>query len=389
VPTALLATADMGGNIPPELAIAGELQRRGWRVVVHGEDRLRERVEAAGLPFALAEGYPYDPVRPTSTARALRTMTRFLADRSRGRSAVAVAEREAADVVLVDALLLGVLAQVQEAGLRSVVVVHTSWDYFARTYGPGPVAALMRLRGVSAMRAFAGADRVLVASDERFGSEKALPANTVRTGAVLQEVPAEPRREDPPLVLVSLSTVFFPGMTEALQRVLDALAPLPVRVEVTAGRAVRVDDLRVPANATLHGFVDHAELLPRADLVIGHGGHATTVRALAHGVPLLVLPMHPMLDQPMIGRAVAEAGAGLRLPKSAKPETIRAAVRRLLAEPAFRSAAESVGAHLRSTDGAAAAADVVAELAGRTDAAGQSRPVRLQASSEDSSPASS
>lgn len=376
MPTALIVTADLGGNVPPLLGVATELLRRGWTVIVHGDERLRHRVTGAGLRFSLAEGQAYDPLQPRSTPRALRDFSRFATDRSRGRSAVAIAERESADVVAVDALLMGAAAQIEEEGLPTVVLAHSCWDYFAGPFRSGPIAAALRLRGVSPTRVFNRADRIVVLSDARLGGSKPLAGNARLTGPVLQEVPERGDREDPALVLVSLSTIWYPGMTEALQRVLDALAPMRVRVEVTTGRTIRPDDLRVPADATVQEFADHGRILPAASLVVGHGGHATTVRALAHGVPVLVLPMHPLLDQPMIGKAVAATGAGLSLRKSARPEVIRAAARRLLEEPGFRASAEAIAADLRLGDGARAAADVLAEVAT------QSRPVRLQASSD-------
>jgi UDP:flavonoid glycosyltransferase YjiC (YdhE family) len=61
----------------------------------------------------------------------------------------------------------------------------------------------------------------------------------------------------------------------------------------------------------VHHYLPHEEIMPKASLVIGHGGHSTTMRALAHDLPLLILPVHPMLDQPMIGKAVADVRAGL------------------------------------------------------------------------------
>jgi UDP:flavonoid glycosyltransferase YjiC (YdhE family) len=97
--------------------------------------------------------------------------------------------------------------------------------------------------------------------------------------------------------------------------------------------------------------------MPSASLVVGHGGHSTTMRALAHGVPLLILPMHCILDQGMIGKAVAAAGAGRVLPKTASAEEIRSAVRSLLKDPSYRRAAGATGARLRSPNGALAAAD--------------------------------
>jgi UDP:flavonoid glycosyltransferase YjiC (YdhE family) len=113
------------------------------------------------------------------------------------------------------------------------------------------------------------------------------------------------------------------------------------------------DRLRAP--------LPHDEIMPSASLVIGHSGHSTTMRALAHGVPLLILPMHRVLDQTMIGKEVAAAGAGMVLQKTASTAEIRGAVRKLLEDPSFRHAA-AVSARLRSRNGAIAAADEVEGL---------------------------
>ena len=100
--------------------------------------------------------------------------------------------------------------------------------------------------------------------------------------------------------------------------------------------------------------------MPSASLVIGHGGHSTTMRALAHGIPLLILPMHRLIDQQLIGEAVA--GAGRVLPKTASADEIRSAMRSLLQDPSFRHAAAAVSARLRWRNGAIAAADAVKGL---------------------------
>lgn len=377
----LIVTVDLGGNIPPAIGIAAELRRRGDRVVVLADEAVRTRAERAGAEFLLAEGVAYDPLLPRSAPRTLREITRLFADRARGRAAAAVARSLGADVVLVDGLLVGAAAETERAGIPTVLLAHTTWAYFARTFRRGPVRALLRWRGVEPMAVVDAAARVLVVADPRL-DRTPLPRNAVRVGAVLQDAPALGRRGTPPTVLVSLSTIWYPGMGPALQRVLDALADLPIRVEVTTGRAVRAVDLRIPSNTTVHELADHGDLLLRSSALVGHGGHATTVRALARGVPVLVLPMHPMLDQPVVGREVRAAGAGLDLRKSAKPVEIRAAVSRLLEEPAFRDAARSIAERMAERDGAAAAADELALLVA------QSRPVRLQASS-DSPPLSS
>jgi UDP:flavonoid glycosyltransferase YjiC (YdhE family) len=171
------------------------------------------------------------------------------------------------------------------------------------------------------------------------------------------------RRSGRPRVLLSLSTIEYAGQDVVAQRLLDALGALDVDAVFTTGPALDPADLSAPGNVELHSWLDHAQLMPDVDLVIGHGGHTTTMRALAHDLPLLMLPMHPMLDQPMVARVVAERGAGLALPRTASPEAVRHAVRRLLSEAGFTAAAATLGAQIRARDGAAVASEHLRRLA--------------------------
>jgi UDP:flavonoid glycosyltransferase YjiC (YdhE family) len=88
------------------------------------------------------------------------------------------------------------------------------------------------------------------------------------------------------------------------------------------------------------------------------------MRTLMHGLPLVVLPADPRIDQPSVGRAVQAAGAGLLLDTSSPPERIRRAVTAVLGEPAYRAAADAVGQRLRARDEAQAGADVLERIAG-------------------------
>ncbi len=100
--------------------------------------------------------------------------------------------------------------------------------------------------------------------------------------------------------------------------------------------------------------------MPAATLVIGHGGHATTMRALAHDLPMVVMPMHPMLDQPMVGAAVERAGAGRAVAKDVAPDVLRRTVGpRLLEDGPHRAAAARLGAAIRAMPGAVRGADAI------------------------------
>ena len=86
------------------------------------------------------------------------------------------------------------------------------------------------------------------------------------------------------------------------------------------------------------------------------------MRALAHDLPLAVMPMHPMLDQTMVGQAVEAAGAGRFVPREATVAEIRAVVD--CWSPLGRTARRprDSGDRIRECRGAAAAADEIVAL---------------------------
>lgn len=128
---------------------------------------------------------------------------------------------------------------------------------------------------------------------------------------------------------------------------------------VSSGAGVDQDKLRAPANAELHRYLPHDEIMPTVALVIGHGGHDTTMRALAHDLPLAILPLHPLVDQKMNGRVLADLGAARLLPRTAEPQRIRAAIAELITDGPHRAAAARLGAQIRDHDGAHTAADLI------------------------------
>jgi len=352
---ALFVTFDGGGNLPPALGLAAELERRGGRVRFLGNEVQRARVEGAGFRFEpFRSGRDYDSSAKRSTLSGVRDLTGLFADPGIGRDVVEATSAEPVDAVVVDTLLYRTLADAVRAGLPVVQLMHSFSGYFARN-ARGPVGMVCRLRGVSAVAAMAAPGLTLAATRPEFDAG-AVPG-VVHTGFVWQGRPTEAVPREKPRILVSFSTTAFPGQQEALQRTIDGLGALDAEVVVTTGAAVDPAVLRPAANTAIHRFIDHGELLPETSLVIGHGGHSTTSRALSYGVPVLVLPMHPLMDQPLVGKAVTEQHVGLALPKRSSAAAIRDAASRLLADESIRAAARALGSSIRERDGAAAAAD--------------------------------
>ncbi|MEO6208298.1 MAG: nucleotide disphospho-sugar-binding domain-containing protein, partial [Candidatus Limnocylindrales bacterium] len=181
-------------------------------------------------------------------------------------------------------------------------------------------------------------DRALVLTSPAFDFPSRLPANVEYVGPQLDPVAASPawdspwpRGDDRPLVVVGLSTT-HQGHDSMLERIVGALATLPVRALVTTGGAA----LRStpPANVHVARFVPHGQVLPEAAVVVTHAGLGTVHAALAHGLPLVCLPMGR--DQPDNAARVEWHGAGLRLSSKSSSATIGAAVERVLVDPASR-----------------------------------------------------
>jgi UDP:flavonoid glycosyltransferase YjiC (YdhE family) len=282
-----------------------------------------------------------------------------------GDDVVAEVRREGADLVVVDAMLLGVLDAAARAGLRYAVLEHLFDAYLRGGWLHGPIGLWARARRLHPVRRWDGAALTLAATAEELdpAARSPRPANFRYTGPVL-DVPRRPASFADRSVLVSLSTFSYPKMREVLQTIVDATAGLDARVVVTTGPVLDPADIRGHDRAEIHRFVDHDELMPGMSLVVGHGGHATAMRALAHDLPLLLLPLHPMLDQPLVARAVASAGAGQRLRRSASADQIRTAIAALLEDGPHRVAAAGLGERIRAARGTETAVAALEALLG-------------------------
>ena len=148
---------------------------------------------------------------------------------------------------------------------------------------------------------------------------------------------------EPPLVYVTMGTVY--NQPELFRPLLDGLDGHGSAL-VTVGRNVEPDELGpLPPRVRVERFVPQAHILPRAEAVVSHGGSGTTLGALAHGLPLVLVPQ--AADQfDNAARAEAAGAAVVLRPGEVTAESVRAALGRVLGEPAFAEAARAVAAEI-------------------------------------------
>jgi UDP:flavonoid glycosyltransferase YjiC (YdhE family) len=299
-------------------------------------------------------------------------MVSVFSDAGIARDVVEEARKEPPDMLIVDCLLLGAIDAAAKAGLRTVALVHSFYAFFDGPFRRTPITAALAMRGLGPRRVMQQAHRILVCADPQLdpagnqAGHLAKDGKVVWAGAVVD--PDRPARPVPPgstpRILISLSTTVFKGQDVFMQKALDAVAELTLEVVLTTGPAMDPGTLRAPPNTTVHRYLPHREVMPECVAVVGHGGHATTMLALAHGLPLVIAPMHPLLDQRMVGRAVQDAGAGLLIKPSASTDEIAGAVGAVMNSATIRAAAATVGRRLREADGARTGAGLLAGLAG-------------------------
>ena len=157
---------------------------------------------------------------------------------------------------------------------------------------------------------------------------------------------------DRPIVLVATSSE-KQADDNLVHTAMTALADEPVHVVATVP-AEQPDNFAKTPNATVCQLIPHGVVLDRAVCAVTHGGMGATQKALAHGVPVCVVPFGR--DQFEVARRVEVARCGTRLPaKKLSVERLRAKVREAMT---MADGAQRVAAGFAATGGLARGADL-------------------------------
>ncbi|GAA3046659.1 DUF1205 domain-containing protein [Streptomyces roseofulvus] len=126
------------------------------------------------------------------------------------------------------------------------------------------------------------------------------------------------------------------GDQASVPALLESLGELDAEVVATldAGQLAGVG--RLPENVRVADFVPLDALLPSCSAIVHQGGFGTSMNALAHGVPQVVVP-NDLWDIHPRAALVERSGAGLRPtgPGPLRPAELRGLVRRVLDEPSY------------------------------------------------------
>jgi UDP:flavonoid glycosyltransferase YjiC (YdhE family) len=186
------------------------------------------------------------------------------------------------------------------------------------------------------------------------------PANAEFVGALVPvrgtvgpETPLPPPVVDPDarVVLVSQGTVDNTDPTKLIAPTLEALADGPYVVVATTG-GVQTPELRArfaSPNVIIEDFVDYDALFPHLDVVVSNCTVGSFHAAMRHGVPVVGAGRSEGKNDVAARIGYNRLGIDLRTERP-KPARIRAAVHRVLGDPAYAANVEAVRAELESYD---------------------------------------
>jgi UDP:flavonoid glycosyltransferase YjiC (YdhE family) len=352
----LFAFAGGSGHLDPLLPVAAAAEAAGHTVAVTGRTALVPTIEALGFTAfptgsggrdAPGERLPLLPVSMEREDQALRDGFAGRIARERAGDVLGLCAAWQPDVIVCDEIDFGAMVAAERLGLPyATVLVIAAGSFVRRTLVAEPLNALRAEHGLALDPALAMLDRSLVLSPfPPSFRDPAFPLPPTAHGfRPLRPAAAAPRWPvhvpGTPTVYFTLGTVFNVESGDLFARVLAGLGLLPIAVVATVGPQLDPTAFApVPDNVHVERHIPQSLVLPHCSAVVSHGGSGSVLGALAHGLPLVVLPMGA--DQPLNAARCEALGLGLALDAvAATPETVRAAVAAVLSEPSYRAAAE-------------------------------------------------
>ena len=173
-------------------------------------------------------------------------------------------------------------------------------------------------------------------------------------------VPQFRSQPDAPLVYLSFGSLGA-GDVALLRRLVAALGTMPCRALVNVGgHKDQYTDL--PGNVIVDAWFPQPSVIPQVDAVIHHGGNNSFTECLYFGKPAIVMPF--AWDGHDNATRVQETGFGFKLNRADwTPEALAARLHDCLHDRALHARLKATSERMRSQDGPAKAARLLAGLA--------------------------
>jgi rhamnosyltransferase subunit B len=411
------------GDLHPFMALALELQERGYISVVATSPIYREKVEAAGIAFR-----PVRPDLPQPDSETASEIIRRVLDARGGPgylfrkllvphlretyddTLTAVTAEGGADLLVSHQVPLTAPLVAEKTGVKWISSV-LSPIAFASAYDPPTPPQLPALRTLAATHPLVArtifglgkwTTKSWVASVQRLRKELGLPPkgnpifegqhspnlvlalfskllartqpdfppNTIVTGFPFydrkDEEPPPPELlrfldEDEPPILFTLGSSLVWIAKDFYRVSIEAAQKLGRRALLLAGDQRNLPQTKLPEGVAAFDYAPHSLVMPRALAIVHQGGIGTTGQALRAGQPMLIVPFGQ--DQPDNARRCVRLGLGRTL-TSARYTVPRVVgeLSELLNNLTYREQAAKVGQQVREENGTKRACDAIEQV---------------------------
>ena len=378
-----LATVGSRGDVEPYSAVGRELQRRGHEVRMAVPPNYLGLVESAGLA---AVGHGPDQVEKNAnllrkygnTPNSFSLAFEIMMDVQRlwpelGMSLKSLAD--GADLLLADLSEEGLAANVAEyydiplAALQFYPMAPRGADW------PTKEAEDAQRQALGLPGETGSSDRQLLtiqAYDDFFfpGLAAEFAESEVRrpyVGGLTLGLPSDADdevlswiAEGTPPIYFGFGSTRVPSPADVFAAIGGACAELGERALICGGTS-DFTDVPHSDHVKVASSVNHSTVFPACRAVVHHGGPGTTFAGIRAGIPTLILCIS--VDQPMWAAAVNELGVGLGRRFFITQESLVADLRSILTAQCIARAREVAARMTPPAESAAAAADLLEELA--------------------------
>ena len=161
-------------------------------------------------------------------------------------------------------------------------------------------------------------------------------------------------------VVLAVSSSYAPSR-DVLDGMFEAVARIGGTGVIGGGDQIRQIVQPIPSHIRCENWLDYDSLLPRADVLIHHGGLGTTHAAVRAALPQVILP--EVIDQCLHSEAVERSGAGVVQIGEVVADRLEQALRQVLSCVEYRERARVLQSRFAECGGVPAAATRLAAMA--------------------------
>ena len=414
----VISTFGSFGDIHPYMALALELQARGHRPVIATMEYYREKIEGAGLEFHATRPNIPAPAQqdqeliekimdPKTGPRFLTEQVIFPAVRDSYKDLLEAVVNDRTDLLITHPAAPAGPLVARNTGIKWISTVLAPFSFYSAYDPPVPPywswLGNLRVLGptfmgscLSLMKATYRAKLVTQFRDELKLGDFGNPMfegqhSPTRVLALFSSIFAQPQRDWPPQTRTT-GFCFYDGaherpMSDVLNDFLkkgdapiiftlgssavwvakdffkhsvNAAVKVGKRAILLIGDSRNLSE-RLPDNIVASEYAPYQSLLPRASVIVHHGGVGTTSQCLRAGVPTLIVPF--AFDQMDNADHARRLGTSRTLSRRLySSERVTRELKSLLENNSYAEKARSVGEKLRSENGPSCAADHVEQL---------------------------